>query len=680
MANRYWVGGTATWDNQVGTKWSATSGGAGGASVPTTADDVFFDANSTGTVTIGTTNAGAKSINCTGFTGGITATNAITVAGSYTLVAGQTYTGSGPITLTGTGTLTTAGKTIGQLEVNGTGITVTLGDALNIASSNSLLVTNGTFNTAGYNVTAYTLSSTAGGTRTITLSSSTITLSGPTGAINLATTASLTVNANTSQINLTDQSAGATLGGKTLYNVSFTSTSGSGARTIRSTGTFNNLTFTAPASSGYTKVLLLADITVNGTLTCAGASAIRRVSLFSDSLSTSRTVTAAAVSATDCDFRRITIAGAASPISPTRAGNCGNNSGITFPAAKTVYRVGASTTWLGASSWATTSGGAGSDNNFPLAQDTAVIDESTTANITFAAAEGGNIGTVTASSRTTALTLTHNASLPFYGSYTLGSGITVSGAGTMTLQGTGTQTITTAGKTITFPVVVQKSAGTAQLGDAFLSSSTFNSEAGTFTANNYNFTCTTLTSNSGETRTITMGSGLWTLTGSGFVLALTSAGLTFNKNTANILLSDTSSSARTFSGGGLTYNKLTIGGATGTSTLTISGVNTFSELDSTKTVAHTISFADNQSLATWSVTGTSGNVVTVNSSAAGTRRTITLTNATTGIDYMNVKDIGIPTTNTFYVGSNSTDGGNNLNVIFSSPGGAGTGNMFMLFA
>lgn len=46
MASRYWVGGAGTWDGTSTTHWSATSGGAGGASVPTSADDVFFDANS----------------------------------------------------------------------------------------------------------------------------------------------------------------------------------------------------------------------------------------------------------------------------------------------------------------------------------------------------------------------------------------------------------------------------------------------------------------------------------------------------------------------------------------------------------------------------------------------------------------------------------------------------------
>ena len=33
MANRYWVGGTGNWDATT-TNWSASSGGAGGASSP----------------------------------------------------------------------------------------------------------------------------------------------------------------------------------------------------------------------------------------------------------------------------------------------------------------------------------------------------------------------------------------------------------------------------------------------------------------------------------------------------------------------------------------------------------------------------------------------------------------------------------------------------------------------
>lgn len=43
MATYYWVGGNGTWDNVTTTNWSLTSGGSGGAGVPTTVDDVVFD-------------------------------------------------------------------------------------------------------------------------------------------------------------------------------------------------------------------------------------------------------------------------------------------------------------------------------------------------------------------------------------------------------------------------------------------------------------------------------------------------------------------------------------------------------------------------------------------------------------------------------------------------------------
>jgi len=52
-ASRFWVGGTGTWDAVTTTNWAATTGGAGGQSVPTAADSVTFDANSGGgTVTL----------------------------------------------------------------------------------------------------------------------------------------------------------------------------------------------------------------------------------------------------------------------------------------------------------------------------------------------------------------------------------------------------------------------------------------------------------------------------------------------------------------------------------------------------------------------------------------------------------------------------------------------------
>jgi hypothetical protein len=697
MADRYWVGGTAAWDGTAGSKWAATSGGAGGESVPTTADDVFFDAASSGTCTIASGNTGAKTIDCTGFTGTITGSATITVAGSITLDAGQTYTHTATVTITGTGTLTTAGKAFSALLINGSGITVTLGDALNI-STRTLTVAAGTFDTASYSVAAGVFSSNNSNTRTVTLGSSSVALSGSSVWV-FDTTTNLTFNAGTSTITATSTSTNTFNGaGLTYYNY----TGGGGTSTINGSNTFNNVSFTrvngtstlngsntfqdlsvtvTVASTSLRNLVIAENQTVNGTLTCAGHSLTLRCFVLSNTLGTTRTITAAAVSANNCDLRDITIAGAAAPISPTGAGDCGGNSGITFPAARNIYRVGTNTTWVGSSSWALSSGGAGSNANFPLAQDTVIIDESTTLTGTLSTATY-NIGAIDCSTRTTGIGLSHGFAVTRYGSYIFGTGVTVSGTSAQTFASRATQTFTSAGKTITFPITVNKPAGAFELGDALEVSNSITLTQGTFDAKNYNLTCTAFGSSNNNTRTITMGSGLWTISGTGNLWTIAGTDLTFNKDTADILFSDTSTTSRTFASGGQSdYNKITIGGATGTSTFSFQSSNVFAEIASTKTVAHTITFVANQTIGTWSVTGTSGNVVTVNSSSAGTRRTIDLTNSTAGtVDFLNVKDIGITNPDTFYVGNNSTDSGNNLNVIFNSgPGATATGNMFMLF-
>ena len=681
MPDRFWVGGTASWDGTAGTKWSAASGGPGGASVPTTADDVFFTNLSTGTCTIATGNTGARSINCTGFAGTIAGSAEINVAGSVTLVPAMTYTHSGRMNFTGTGTLTTAGKTFSSVFVNGAGITLTLGDALNTAARD-IGVTVGTFNTANFNVTAQTFSSANANTRSITLGSSTITLG---GNFNISVSTNLTFSAGTSLITLSNANAGFFGGNQTFHNVNFSSTS-TGQREITGANTFNNLTLTASATGLSRLAISTSSQTVNGTFTCAGASVTQRGFVAANPPGNPRTITANAISANDCDFQDITLAGAAAGASPTRAGNCGGNSGITFPAAKTVFWNLAGTQNWNATAWATTSTGTPAVNNFPLVQDTATFTDGGAAGTVSLSTVDYNLGSLDLSGRTSGMTLNHNGVPNIYGNYILGSGVGLTGTFNQFFVGRGTQTFTSAGKTIPFSVRVDKFSGAFELGDAFVSSVTTNSlvlTRGTFEARNFNVTCAQFVSSISNTRTITMGSGLWTLTGSALIWSIEPLGLTLNRGTANILLSNTTTSSRTFNGGGLTYNRLTIGGATGTSTLTIGGANTFSELASTKTVAHTIQlFGSGTTIGTWSITGTPGNVVTFNSGSPGTQRTFNLTNSTAGlIDYLSVRDIGVNQANRFYVGNNSTNGGNNINVLFSSgPVTSATGNFFMLFS
>lgn len=119
MASRYWVGGTAAWDGSAGAKWALTSGGAGGQAVPTSADDVFFDAAS-GAVTVSCSAAPAcRDLTCTGFTGTLNGSGShINAERNVTLAAGMTATN---LELKiAHGTLVTNGKSILTLTIEGT--------------------------------------------------------------------------------------------------------------------------------------------------------------------------------------------------------------------------------------------------------------------------------------------------------------------------------------------------------------------------------------------------------------------------------------------------------------------------------------------------------------------------------------------------------------------------------
>jgi hypothetical protein len=577
----------------------------------------------------------------------------------------KTFSGRKTQTITNSGVLFAFG-----FAVDSYGGTVELGDNMN-AGTATITVTNGGLDTKNYNLIAGVISSSNSNVRTITLGSSTLTLSGNNG-INFSTFTNLTFNAGTSSINLT--SSFSTLqffGGVQFYNVTYTEGT---AKVIylNNTSTFNNLTITSPTVANFTSLYLFANQTINGTLTVAGTTAVRRNFVLSDTFGTTRTLTVNSLSATDCDFRDITIAGAAAGSSPTRAGDCGGNTGITF-SSKTVYwNLAGAQNWS-ATGWCPSSGGTPDINQFPLAQDTAVFDNTGSAGtVTFNTS--WNIGTFDASARTSAMNLAWSNNSPVcYGNWTLGTGLTLSsGGGRLLFSKRGTQTLTSNGVTFTtnLGITVSSFNGILQLADA-LNVYDLNVSTGTFDAVSYNVTLFSA-SLSG---TVRMGSGTWTLTWYGTVWT---ANGTIYCGTANIVLSDNSTNARTFNGSSKVYNKLTIGGATSTSTTTISGNNTFSELASTKTVAHTIALgAFNHTFGAWTVTGTAGNVVTI----TGASNCIYIVGArVSGVDYLAFGTSGMDATSLaeFYAGANST-GGTNI-ILTTAPaavtrywrGGTGT--------
>jgi hypothetical protein len=542
MADRYWILGTGSWSSTNTVNWSDTSGGAGGFSVPTASDNVFFDVNSNvGTTAFTVTMANSPRV-CNDFTAsGLDGTMtlagtaiALTVSGSLAWPATnftRTYNGVTTFNATTTGkTVTTNGVSFGSdVTFNGVGGGWTLGSAFN-CGTNNLTITNGTFDTSSignYSVTANGFSSSNSNIRTINLNASTITLSSNI-AVTFATSTNLTFNAGTSLITCGNGSASITGGGQTFYNVSFTAAALNGP-VISGTNTFNNLFIAGRTTVGLSSFgfRISANQTINGTFTIsAGTASAYRTQLVSSSPGTTRTLTCSAVSFTDTDFKDITIAGAASPASGTRLGDAKNNSGITFDAAKTVYyRQTGSADWgaTGSGSWSATSGGALDATMFPLPQDTAVFPaaiypasgSTTTVNSDY------NISTVDMSLRTSnTMTLATGTIAPFiYGNWINGTGITISGTGTFTFAGRTTQTITSAGKAFTQPITVNSPSGSVTLQDSFTNSTSvgFVLTAGTLDLQSYTLTTAQFNGSNSNTRTIAFGAGQISCTGTGSV-------------------------------------------------------------------------------------------------------------------------------------------------------------------
>jgi hypothetical protein len=690
----YWVGGTGNWSDTA--RWSTSSGGGGGAAVPTSLDNVIFDAASNATAYTATVNATSR---CNQLTIAGPASGNVTLAGSSTLIChgnitlpatGLNRTFTGPLVLSGsvTGdTFTTNGVTLASaIDVNGVGCEWTLGSALNNGGS-AVTVTNGSFKLSSYNLTAFSLTSINSNIRTVDLGSSTLTLTGQFrfGTIENERT-SLTLVAGTSQVNLSSTSFDGN--NQTYNNFSFTSTS-AGTFNVTGANSFNNFSSSGITAAGLKIITLAANQTVTGTLTLsAGTDATMRHFVRSNTFNTTRTITAAAVSLTDADFRDITIAGAAAPASGTRLGDCKGNSGITFDATKTVYwNLAGNNNWS-ATAWATSLGGTPAVNNFPLAQDTAVFGSAspgtgttTTINASY------NIGTIDMSARTSnTMTLATDTTSPnIYGNWINGTGTTLTGTGTMTFAGRGSQTITSAGKAFTQAFTVNTPSGSVTLQDAFSTSNNVTIVSGTFDAAAYNFSMTgasaTLLGNAGTSKTIAIGSGTWTLAGSSTVF---NPGATANTTiTGTGTISLTSASAKTFSGTGFSYTNITLNQG-GAGALTISGNNTFKDITNTykSTGAANITLGTTtQRVSQWTGAGEAGRLLTVQGSSASSPGTLILTSAIKpNVDYLTITGVrAYALTDTWYAGANSTNNGSLGWIFAAAPAAASTGNFFLMF-
>jgi hypothetical protein len=583
MADRYWVGGTGNWDASSTTNWATSSGGSSGASAPTSADNVIFDANSnTGTsaFTVTVTGDSTSPSVCNDFTTGgaggaldgvmtlsLGTTAQLDIYGSMTLPASNlTWTGTNATTCNLNFKATTTGKTITtngvtltnqRVTLQGTSGAWTLGSAFT-STVLQFSVEEGTFDTGNYNMTVAVFRKTTTTTVSILLGSSTITNTG--SSFSLEPT-NLTLNAGTSQITLSAASPTFAGGGFTFYNVSFTSAA-SGTVTITGANTFNNLTFTSRSAAGIRNINIGANQTISGTLTLGAANtANRRMIVFSDTVGTQRTITCNGTLAAiaDVEFRDINAAGTvATPWTGTRIGNCLGNSNITFTAAADKYwNLAAGGSWSD-TGWALSSGGAVAANNFPLAQDKVIIENTglnTSATITIN--QNWQIGELDISTRSNAMTLANGTFQPsFYKNITLSSAVTMTGTGRWFPSGQGTTQILDV-NTATFvpPIEIDVPTGTFQLAEDTTCSLGVTLTSGTLDLNDFDLTCNNFSSVNSNTRTIDFGTGEINVTGNSVNV--------YNTNVAtNLTLTGTPVVNATYSGSTGTRSITTGGAAT----------------------------------------------------------------------------------------------------------------------
>lgn len=233
-----------------------------------------------------------------------------------------------------------------------------------------------------------------------------------------------------------------------------------------------------------------------------------------------------------------------------------------------------------------------------------------------------------------------------------------------------TRNITSNGVTFNFPFSFNGVGGSWALQDDLTISTTRHIELanGTLNANNRNVTVGGFYTWNG-TKTLNMGSGVWTITGAvvaglpAWGAGVRTTGFTLSAGTSTINM--TSASAKTFSGGDYIYGTLNQGGA---GALTITGANTFANITNTVQPA-TITFPASTvtTVSAFTVSGTSGNLITLNSSTPGTRVTLSDASGVNSVSFCDIKDINATGGALWrsYTSAGNVDSGNNAGWDFN---------------
>lgn len=338
-ASRFWVGGTGTWNTSSTANWSATSGGAPGASAPTSADAVTFNSSSgTGTVTMSgsVTIASLNMVNSSALTLG--GAGGRTVNGSVTFGSSVTYGGTAPLTINNSGSMTfiSNGKCwAGNVTFSGSGA-ATIQDDFCVNSTRSLTISGSGSVTTGGGVTSlnagtFTISSGTFDATSMSGVSAAINLTGTGTVLSIAGGATYTAPTNTKITSAANTAVTVAGGGKALGILWFSRGVSTATNTITGANSYTGIkddgtrahTLVFPAST--TQTLSSGTFNVNGT-------ASQLISLRSSSPGTQWTISDASGSnSVDyLDIQDSAATGGATFTAGTNSINSGNNTGWVF--------------------------------------------------------------------------------------------------------------------------------------------------------------------------------------------------------------------------------------------------------------------------------------------------------------------------------------------------------------
>ena len=721
MANRYWVGGTGTWNTSSTTNWSASSGGAGGASVPTSADSVFFDRTGTYTVTL------TGALNCLNFNisaGAVTftSTGTINIAGSVSITnVTPTWSATGTLTFTATTTQTIAsnGTTFNcSMTFNGIGGIWQLSSALTTSATSTITLTNGTLNLNNFTLTCGLFSSNNSNTRTLAFGTGSITITGTGTVWTTATVTGLTVT-GTPVVNVTNNTATATTvssGALSEANsISFNFTAGTyaltflggtsyTARNVNFTGFAGTWNATASAVVIYGSLTISTGMNLSSTsyiVTFGGTSGTKTITTNGKTLDFSiafngvgstwqlqdnftagstRTVTLSN-GILDLNNRTLTTGIFNSTNTNTRSLLFGTGN---------ITVVGSGTVWTTANYTGLTITGTpvvNVTNNTAIATTiyTGGLSESSSISFNFTAGTyaltlyNGSVNSINFTGF--AGSITAGIPLIIFGNLTVSTGMTIpASSSTTTFAATsGTKTITSNGKTFDFPITFNGVGGTWQLQDALSMGSTraVNLTGGTLDLNGKTFTTgSSFTVSGTSTRNITFNGGTLTCTGSYSAFTAYGSSFTTTKGTGEGYITLLNSSNKTFAGGGFIYNcTLYIITTLSFTTTTISGANTFRNIltDSDGTgFGFVIIFPD--SITTTFLVGFGLDYGAIISSTPGTQATISLSSGTIYPNSLSISDNNA-TGGAIWKAKENFNGGNNFGWIFIG----GIGGFFSFF-